>query len=110
MERFVKGDVLVVPFPFSDLTSNIKRPALVAANLKGEDIILCQISRKQRVDPHNIELSNEEFVQGNLKQNSFIRASRLFTLRKSLILYKLGKISEDKIRQVEDKLVEIFRN
>jgi len=39
MERFVKGDVVVIPFPFSDLTGAKRRPALVIANLKGNDLI-----------------------------------------------------------------------
>jgi mRNA interferase MazF len=41
MERFVKGDVVVVPFPFSDLTQAKRRPALVIAELEGNDSILC---------------------------------------------------------------------
>ena len=40
MERFVKGDVVVVPFPFSDLTYAKRRPALVVAELEGDDLIL----------------------------------------------------------------------
>lgn len=47
MEKFVKGDVVVVPFPFSDLTEAKRRPALVLAELDGEDRILCQITRQQ---------------------------------------------------------------
>ena len=44
MERFVKSDVVVIPFPFSDLSDSKRRPALVLVNLKGYDIILCQIT------------------------------------------------------------------
>ncbi len=44
MERFVKGDIVVLPFPYSDLSSSKKRPAMVLADLKGDDIILCQIT------------------------------------------------------------------
>jgi hypothetical protein len=45
MARFVVGDVVIVPFPFSDLTQTKRRPALVVASLSGEDLILCQITR-----------------------------------------------------------------
>ena len=46
MGKFVKGDIVVIPFPFSDLSSSKRRPALVLAGLKGNDIILCQITSK----------------------------------------------------------------
>ena len=44
MAKFVKGDVLVVPFPFSDLTQAKRRPAFVLAGPFGDDLILCQIT------------------------------------------------------------------
>ncbi len=44
MAKFVKGDVVVVPFPFSDLTHSKRRPALVVSKLEGDDLILCDYS------------------------------------------------------------------
>jgi mRNA interferase MazF len=110
MERFVKGDVVVTPFPFSDLKSSIKRPALVVANLKGEDIILCQITSKDHPDPYQILLNQNDFSNGGLKINSFIKPSILFTLRDSIILYKAGKINKNKIKEVEDKICNIIKS
>jgi len=57
MERFIKGDVVVVPFPFSDLTAAKRRPALVIAELSGDDLILCQITSNKIMDPYSIELN-----------------------------------------------------
>ena len=109
MERFVKGDVVVTPFPFSDLTSIIKRPALVVATLKGDDLILCQITTKKRSDPYKIGLNVQDFIDKKLRVNSFIMPSRLFTLRNSVILYKVGPINNLKIKEVENKIVHIFK-
>jgi len=46
MAKFVKGDIVVVPFPFSDLSNSKRRPALVIADLTGDDVILCQITSR----------------------------------------------------------------
>jgi mRNA interferase MazF len=51
MEEFVKGDVVVVPFPFSDLSEAKRRPALVIADLAGDDFVLCQIT--SQTEEHN---------------------------------------------------------
>jgi mRNA interferase MazF len=50
MARFVKGDVVVIPFPFSDLSGSKRRPALVLVDLPGDDIILCQITSQYSKD------------------------------------------------------------
>lgn len=108
MERFVRGDIVAAHFPFSDLKSIIKRPALVLANLEGEDIILCQITKIERKDRTKIELNATDLKSGNLKLKSFIRPSRLFTLEKSLILYKIGALKENKLKEVVESLIKIF--
>ncbi|MEN6379408.1 MAG: hypothetical protein ABFD15_07510 [Methanofastidiosum sp.] len=54
MGRFVKGDVVVVPFPFADLTDSKRRPALVIAGLIGNDILLCQITSQTINDNYQL--------------------------------------------------------
>jgi len=68
MVRSVKEDVVVVPFPFSDLTQAKRRPALVLAQLEGNDRILCQITSQHVRDPYAIELNDSDFEVGSLKQ------------------------------------------
>jgi len=50
MGRFVKGDVVVTPFPFSDLQAVKRRPALVVATFTGDDVLLCQITSQAVFD------------------------------------------------------------
>jgi len=109
MERFVKGDIVITPFPFSNLKSLLKRPALVVANLKGDDLILCQITSKKHSDPYQVMLNEKDFIKGKLNVDSFIKPSILFTLRSSIILYIAGKINKTKIKEVEDKICDIIR-
>ncbi len=108
MGRFVKGDVVVLPFPFSDLTANKKRPALVVVNLMGDDIIVCLITSQTVKDGYAISLSNSDFASGNLKQISNIRPNRVFTADSKIVLYKIGTLERKKIEEVTERIVEIF--
>lgn len=60
MGRFIKGDVVVVPFPFSDLTQAKRRPALVVSSLKGDDIILCQITSQNVSDDYAVPFAEQD--------------------------------------------------
>jgi len=72
METFVKGEIVVVPFPFTDLSGNKKRPAYVVTNLDDNSIILCQITSKYHFDKHSIEINNSSFKVGNLFVESYV--------------------------------------
>lgn len=108
MEKPVKRDIVVLPFPFTDSSAAKKRPALVAASLKGDDMILCQITSEARNDDYGISLQDSDFQQGSLKVKSTIRPNRVFTADKSLILYKAGSINKRKAKEVELAIVKIF--
>ncbi len=109
MAEPVKGDVVVVPFPFSNLTANKRRPALVLCPLEGEDVILCQITSRQVHDRDAIPILDEDFVSGGLKQPSNVRPNRLFTADRALVLYKAGSLKAEKLQEAVDRLVEILR-
>jgi mRNA interferase MazF len=111
MEGFVKyekGDVVIFQFPFSDAAESKKRPSLVVATLKGDHVILSQITGQPRPNPDLLKLNSEDFQKGGISRDSFIRPSVLFTIHKSKIEYKAGKIKSEKIKEVQNKLIEIF--
>ncbi len=109
MAKFVKGDVVVIPFPFSDLSQSKRRPALVLATLKGDDTILCQITSKNISDNYAVTVDDADFRSGGLKQSSNIRPNRLFTADTHIILYRAGSIKKGKLNQVINKVVEIIK-
>jgi mRNA interferase MazF len=110
MEKFIKGNVVVIPFPFSDLSGAKLRPALVITNMDGEDILLCQITSKQKEDKHAIEISSKDFEVGNLPLTSFVRCSKIFTADREIIKKVSGKISKQKMKLVTDKIIAILEN
>ena len=109
MARFIKGDVVVLPFPFSDLTPSKRRPALIVADLKGNDVILCQITSQWVKDDCAISIYDSDFIKGNLKQKSYARPNRIFTADSSIILYSAGHINQSKCDEVIEKIIKILR-
>lgn len=109
MERFVKGDVIVLPFPFTDLSSAKRRPAVVLSDIGGDDFIMLQITSKNVRDSYAISLLSADFAVGSLKTDSNVRPNKIFTLNKQLILYKIGHLSEEKIRECVSKVCDIVQ-
>ena len=105
MERFVKGDVVIVPFPFSDLSGSKRRPALVLIDLLGDDLLICQITSNPKDDLLAQALRTEDFVSGSLPVNSFIRPLRIFTIDKHIVSRKIGQVSSDRLNKVIDAII-----
>jgi mRNA interferase MazF len=109
MARFIKREVVVIPFPFSDLSQSKRRPALVISNLQGSDLILCQITSQKKKDIYAISLNDTDFQTGKLNKNSYIRPNRIFTAEQNIILYKIGQIKQEKYNEVINKIINIIR-
>jgi len=109
VERFVKGDIVVIPFPYSDLTNAKRRPALVLAESSYNDLILCQITSQTAKDDFSVSLTESDFNSGKVFKSSNIRPNKLFTADSGIVLYKIGSLKREKISEVIDRLVEIFK-
>ena len=109
MAAFVKGDVVVVPFPYSDLSQSKRRPAVVITPLMSGDLILCQITSQAVTDGDAVRLDKSDFTIGSLSQPSNIRPNKLFTADSHIVLYKAGTLKAEKVTEVVDRLVEVAK-
>jgi mRNA interferase MazF len=108
MEKFVKGNVVVIPFPFSDLSASKRSPALVLANLADNDILLCQITSQYKETKHVVSLKTTDFAIGTLPVNSYIRPERIFTANKSIILKTVGIVSGEIFNKTIENIISIL--
>jgi mRNA interferase MazF len=106
--RFIKGDIVILPVPFSDLSGSKRRPAFVAAPLPGDDIILCQITSKATFDAFAVSVTREDFAAGSLPLDSFVRPNKLFTADKDLILSVTGHVSDAKTDEVIRSVIDML--
>jgi mRNA interferase MazF len=108
MGRFMKGDVVVLPFPFSDLRASKKRPALViAATPPYDDVILCMITSRNTTDSSAVPIAHSDFARGTLPRDSNVRPNRLFTADSGIILRTAGKLKPNKIQAVVAEIIKI---
>jgi mRNA interferase MazF len=105
----VKGEVVIVPFPFSDLSRIKRRPALVVADLQGDDRILCQITSQSYDDPYSIPLVSTDFEIGGLKMESWVRPNKIFTFESSLIEKSVGHLNPRKMNEIIGAIIKILR-
>jgi mRNA interferase MazF len=108
MGKPVVGEVVVVPFPQTDLKAGKRRPALVVTDLPGDDLILCQITSQARLDRFSISLTAADFEKGRLAVDSFIRPNRLFTVEQAVILYAAAKVKDAKLKEAQAKIRQLF--
>ena len=110
MEEFVKGDVVVFPYPFSDFSSQKRRPAIVVAIPQGKDIIACQITSQAHFDNYSINLDDNDFASGTLNLRSYIRPNKLISIDKNIIIYKAGTVHQSKLDEVIKSIISILLN
>ena len=109
MGPFASRQVVLLPFPFSDLTAHKLRPALVLAQAGRGDWVLCQITSNAYADPSAITLAEADFSEGGLQRVSYARASKLFTAHESLFQRAVGQLTPDSHARVVRCIVELLQ-
>lgn len=104
------GAVVLVRFPFSDLSSTKLRPALVVAHAGGADWVLCQITSNPYSDPRAVGLVAASFSQGGLSRESFARPGKLFTASEFIVVRRVGQLSPEAHSGVVTAIVRLLQS
>lgn len=105
--RVARRCVVLLPFPFSDLSASKLRPALVLADAGRGDWLLCQIAYG---DARAVEINDADFATGGLKVVSQVRPAKLFTAHQSLIRAMVGELSEQAHGRVCAAVVAVVKD
>lgn len=107
---FNQKDIILIPFPYSDLTGSKKRPALIISNEKinkTSDRICCLVTTNQH--KNDLKIGNSDFESGNLPFQSFIRAHRIFTIDERIIIKKICTINNNCHIEVIKRINDFLR-
>jgi mRNA interferase MazF len=108
MVTLAAGDVVLVAFPFSDLTAAKLRPAAVLADVGIGDFVMCQITSNPYGDARAVGLRDEDFDHGSLRRQSYARPGKLFTGNRSLIKVSIGRLKQVKFRALVDEVIKLI--
>jgi len=104
------GAVVLVPFPFSDLSHTKLRPAVVLADAGRGDWILCQVTSNPYGDAYAVEMTNDSFVSGSLRVASFARPGKLFTANQDLMVSRVAILNVASFGTIVEAVVDILRS
>jgi len=107
MGAFTAGQIVILPFPFSDLTRNKYRPALLLANAGRGDWIACQITSNPFADRLAIAVTEDDFSSGSLQRLSYARPGKLFTAHDQLFANCAGTLSLAKLAEIRQAVIPL---
>jgi len=103
------GEVVLVPFPFSDLSQSKVRPAICLADAGRGDWVLCQVTSNPYGDPAALPLDAADFASGGLLVASFARPGKLFTASAGFMVRSVGRLNDAAYKRVRDAVIDILR-
>ena len=103
------GAVVMIPFPFSDLSQAKLRPAVVLAEVGRGDWILYQITSNPYGDPHAMKVTDSSFGTGCLRVDSYARTGKLFTASQDLIISQAGILNQEPFEQIIQTVIGLFQ-
>jgi len=106
---FTAGQVVVLPFPFSDLSRKKLRSALLLADAGKGDWIACQITSNPYADSRAITLADGEFAEGGLQRVSYLRPGKLFTCHESLPVNTVGILNKTALQQARTAVIQMIQ-
>jgi mRNA interferase MazF len=113
MSKYTKGDIVIIRFPFTDLSSSKKRPALVISNdivNQTGDYLMVQITSKEKTDSLSLTIAKTDFTDNKeLPLKSFIRLHKIFLLNESLIVGKATSVKKPFLEKVVDEVVKLIK-
>lgn len=98
---YQQGDIVLMPFPFSDLSQSKRRPAVILSKngINGKDLIAAQITSISRLDSFSFPLPVSTVIDP-LPETSEVRINKLFTVDSSLIVKKISRLKRDSLEQL----------
>ena len=110
-DRPRQGDIVLIPIPFTDLSSHRRRPFIVisndAYNAKTADMVVVAMTSNPLPVEHSFTLTSADLVRGVLNRPGKVRVDRVYTLAQSPAVRTFGRVSEATLDRIRHLLSEL---
>lgn len=107
-----QGDIVLIPIPFTDLSSNRRRPVIAISNNpyhhKTQDMVVVAMTSNPQAVEYSFTITSADLVQGALNRPGKVRVDKIYTLSQSLAVKTFGRVNQatlDRIRELLQELV-----
>jgi mRNA interferase MazF len=110
--RPAQGDIVLVPVPFTDLTSHRRRPVVVVSNdayqAATEDFVGMAMTSNLKAEPYSFEVTTADLADGVLNRPSRVRADKVFTLAQAIIIARFGRVNAATLGRIRRELTQLL--
>ena len=108
-----QGDIVLVPVPFTDLSSTRRRPVIVlsndAYNRSTTDMVVVAMTSNLTQHPHSFILTSADLVSGTLNHPGRVRVDKIYTLSQSIVVKIFGKVNDATLNRIRQMLADLCR-
>ncbi len=109
---FQQKELVLLPYPFSDQGGSKVRPAIIISNdnfnKRSEDCVMVPLTTIIKDEPFSLIINQDNLESGKLLKQSRVRIDKLFTIKKSLIMMKIGKVNEKTLEKIKSEISKVF--
>ena len=106
-----QGDILLIPIPFTDLSSQKRRPVIVVSNdqynRKTSDIIVVAMTSNPQVTEYSLSITSSDLVEGALNRPGKIRVDKIYALSQTIVAKTFGQVDDKTLNRIRRRLVNL---
>ncbi len=109
---FQQKELVLLPYPFSDQGGSKVRPAIIVSNdnynKKSQDCVMIPLTTVIKEEPFSLIINQDSLTSGRLLKQSRVRIDKIFTIKKNLVIMKIGKINDKTFEKIKIEISKLF--
>jgi len=107
-----QGDIVLIPIPFTDLTSQKRRPVIIISNnfyhRKTHDVVVVAMTSNPNAGDYSFTITSSDLIQGALNRPGQVRVDKIYTLSQSIIAKTFGQVNANVLNEIRRILSDLI--